>query len=109
MPWLHRMQRTRGKHAAMFLSACVGLHVCNTIVSLHMKIWEKFCLKLESRHFKRISSVYASCPWMPEVLHHGNMIFTFILCIFWNTKKKHVSGPEFHSSTESFETFSVAA
>ena len=71
------MQRTRGKHAAMFLSACVGLHVCNTIVSLHMKIWERFCLKLESRHFKRISSVYASCPWMPEVLHHGNMKYDF--------------------------------
>ena len=45
MPWLLRMQGTRGKHAAMFSSVRVGLHACKTIVSLQMKIWERFCLK----------------------------------------------------------------
>ena len=51
VPWLRHMQGTWDKHAAMFLSVCVcaGLHVCNTMVSLHMKIWERFCLQLKSR------------------------------------------------------------
>ena len=48
----------REKHAAIIhvsvcdqvcVSVCVCLHVCNTMVSLHMKIWERFCLKLKSR------------------------------------------------------------
>ena len=50
----------------VFVCVCVGLHIRNTMVSLHMKIWERFCLKLQSR----ISNVYLSCPWMAEVLHH---------------------------------------
>ena len=81
-PRLRRMQNTQGKHAAMVVvSVCVRLHVCNTIVSLHMKIWERFCFKLKNQHFKRISdclhllSMDGGSPTPPR-----NMIITFILC-----------------------------
>ena len=35
--------------SSVCVCVCVCLHVCNTMVSLHMKIWERFCLKLKSR------------------------------------------------------------
>ena len=58
------------------LCVCVGLHICNTMVSLHMKIWKRFCLKLQSR----ISNVYLSCPWMAEVLHHLGIRSLYFCC-----------------------------
>ena len=73
VPWLGRMQGTREKHAAMFLSVKVcakSLQICNTVVSLQMKIRD-FLFKVEKSAF----------PWMPEVLHHGNMSTKFILRI----------------------------
>ena len=73
VPWLGRMQGTGEKHAAMVFvceSVCVSLQICNTVVSLQMKIRD-FLFKVEKSAF----------PWMPEVLHHGNMSTTFILRI----------------------------
>ena len=88
-----RTGREKGKNMpplSMFMSVCVCVCVClcvcmfvyYTVVSLNMKIWERFCLKLKSQHFKWIStclplvSMDGGSPTPP-----GNMIITSFFCI----------------------------
>ena len=88
VPWRRGTEKGKRENMppqSMFLSVCVFvwcLCVVNTAVSLNMKIWERFWLKLTSHHFKWISNCLP-LVWMDggSPTPSGNMIITFIICI----------------------------
>ena len=83
-PRLRRMQNTQGEHAAMVVvSVCVRLHVCIPIVSLHMKIWERFVSSWKISISNGFPIVYLFCPWMAEVLHHPGIWLSHSFFVFF--------------------------
>ena len=90
VPWLCRAGRENRKtcrhHPYFYL--CVGVFVCMflyyTVLSLNMKLWERFCLKLMCQHFKWISnclplvSMDGGSPTPP-----GNMIIYRIHSLYF--------------------------
>ena len=91
VPWLRGTEKgKRKKHAATIhvsVCVCVCLSAClcvfKTAVSLNMKIWEKFWLKLKVTVSNGFPIVYLSCASMAEVLHYLGISHSFFvfLCI----------------------------